>query len=306
LTAAVLSAFMGNSQSSPLQMRSNHSPPLERSNTYTSQLRPTPTTFDCDLQLRKAIEENDMYEAEDWIVNEGANVNAIISPDGGTLLMLAVTIDSGSCTALLLEEGADVNARKMNGNTALMEAASRGSANCVRLLLNHGADVNGANNTGVTALMMAAIGGDVESLNYLLNSGANINAINNDANTAWMLATKFGSVECLQSLLRYEGFLDPYKVNEAINVAVSNGRYESAEVLRRHRGAGGAQRQQPPQQHRQQTVAANTPARAPPAGRFPRLFDTRSLETHPFTKSELEAMNKQEVRAVKFKLGMMG
>jgi ankyrin repeat protein len=59
---------------------------------------------------------------------------------------------------LLLERGADIEARNQHGDTALILAASKGGyedATTVRLLLDRGADVGAKNNNGQTALALA-------------------------------------------------------------------------------------------------------------------------------------------------------
>ena len=57
----------------------------------------------------------------------------------------------------LLKAGADANSVKANGTTALMIAAASGSADAVKVLLDHGANVNAKESAhGQTALMFAA------------------------------------------------------------------------------------------------------------------------------------------------------
>ena len=46
----------------------------------------------------------------------------------------------------LLEKGANVNAKDSNGDTPLHKAACRGYARVARLLIEHGADVNAREN----------------------------------------------------------------------------------------------------------------------------------------------------------------
>lgn len=78
--------------------------------------------------------------------------------------------------ALLVEHGADVNAKNNDGWTALMLASQNGHVDVVNCLLSHGADVNAKNERGATALMAASQNGHVEVVTCLLNHGADVNA----------------------------------------------------------------------------------------------------------------------------------
>jgi len=49
---------------------------------------------------------------------------------------------------LLIDKGADVNAKDITGETALMVAAERGHTEIVKLLIGRGADVNARNIVG--------------------------------------------------------------------------------------------------------------------------------------------------------------
>jgi ankyrin repeat protein len=114
---------------------------------------------------------------------------------GETPLMTA--IDNGHLEAarVLLEHGADVNAKDTNGGqTALMWAAANKSPALVRLLLDHRADVRPRSKGGFTALLFAAQQGDVESGRSLLQAGADANERSDkDRKTALMVATASGN-----------------------------------------------------------------------------------------------------------------
>ena len=56
---------------------------------------------------------------------------------------------------ILIDKGADVNAKNKNGATALILAADKGNAEIVSFLIDKGADVNAKDGNG-TALMLAA------------------------------------------------------------------------------------------------------------------------------------------------------
>ena len=62
---------------------------------------------------------------------------------------------------------ADVHARSKNGETALMYAANSTAEN-VKVLLDAGADVNAREEAGLTSLMLAARYGTAENVKVLL------------------------------------------------------------------------------------------------------------------------------------------
>jgi ankyrin repeat protein len=70
--------------------------------------------------------------------------------------MLAAINDRTAVLRVLLDRGADVNARTRAGWTALTYAAWRGHAEAVRLLLARGADPNVTDREGWTILQYAS------------------------------------------------------------------------------------------------------------------------------------------------------
>jgi ankyrin repeat protein len=73
---------------------------------------------------------------------------------------------------LLLEHGADVNARGNDNSTALHIAAQYGRVNVVDELLEHGANVGAEDDEGRTALQVASSRGRVEIVRLLSERGA--------------------------------------------------------------------------------------------------------------------------------------
>jgi ankyrin repeat protein len=112
------------------------------------------------------------------ILAEDASQARALSVDGFTALHLAVFAEQEEAAQVLIEHGADVNARSTGAIArvpALGTAAFVRSVPLARLLLDNGADVNGQGEGGFTALHTAAQNGDEEIVRLLLERGADVN-----------------------------------------------------------------------------------------------------------------------------------
>lgn len=146
-------------------------------------------------QLREAIERSDISEVRNELgtvtdINESIYV-------GRTALMLAARRASPEIVKLLIERGANVNARTTFLTlqySVLMLAAEESRADNIAVLLAHGADVNANDHIGRTPLMHLAQGAQcderrtLESAKLLIQKSANVEAMDNSGNAAWALA----------------------------------------------------------------------------------------------------------------------
>ncbi len=127
-----------------------------------------------------------------------------------------------SIVSLLLENGADVNARTLFGFSALHLAAKAGDVEIMRLLLAKGASVNVSDLLGRSCLIAAALSHNPEAVQLLLQKGADVNAAtmlpataarrttnnirngppNNSKVTALHNAAAFGPVESVRYLVK--------------------------------------------------------------------------------------------------------
>ncbi|MGA3165950.1 MAG: ankyrin repeat domain-containing protein [Terriglobia bacterium] len=89
------------------------------------------------------------------LLEKGADVNARGGDRGWTPLDMAATSGCTEVAELLLAHGAEVNAKDSGGRTALHEAAAYGYKDVAQLLLVHGAEVDAKDNRGLTPLHYA-------------------------------------------------------------------------------------------------------------------------------------------------------
>ena len=95
---------------------------------------------------------------------DGADPNTKDPTSGGTLLSTAALMGHTKVVALLLEHGANINAKSRDGGTALHAAAFLGRVETVKLLLEKRADTTLRSNMGGTAI-------DGAKLNWLMTKG---------------------------------------------------------------------------------------------------------------------------------------
>jgi ankyrin repeat protein len=115
------------------------------------------------------------------ILCAGANLNTR-NGHGQTVLMRSVIKFDKEVALLLINNGADVNAKDNGGVTALMYAS--GSLEVAEYLIANGADVNEKSNSGGTALMEASFRGNTALVKLLVANGADVNAHRNNGTTA--------------------------------------------------------------------------------------------------------------------------
>ena len=107
------------------------------------------------------------------LIEHGARVNVRFAKVNHLPLHAAAAHGFLPLIQLLLENGADVEARDASGFTPLLDAAEQGRTQAIRLLFNAGAKIDTTNTVGRSALWLAAARGHVESVAYLLNHNAN-------------------------------------------------------------------------------------------------------------------------------------
>lgn len=95
----------------------------------------------------------------------------IVNP---AMFLLAPPLDDGHAVPMMLDHGADANAKDPGGNPILTLVACSDAVpvDAVKALLNHGADVNAKNTAGETALDLAKRRGHTPVVDLLVQAGA--------------------------------------------------------------------------------------------------------------------------------------
>jgi len=133
------------------------------------------------------------------LLDNGAKVNATNATGATALIWGATEIDK---VRLLLARGADVNLASQRGRTALQSAArSDNSAAIVRLLLAAGADAKAVDASRANTLHAATMGNDIETIRLIVDAGVDVNAADFAGFTPLMNAAANRNLDAVRLLL---------------------------------------------------------------------------------------------------------
>lgn len=142
---------------------------------------PAPYTELTDLEFASVHGRIEIIEI---LLETGADVNARNPLWTSTPLMAATSGGHVKAVRFLIDYGADLEAKDSLGRNCLFTAVEFRYRKILQVLLNAGADVNVNDNWGVTPLMCAVILNSIKTVKILLAAGADVNAIDINGNIA--------------------------------------------------------------------------------------------------------------------------
>ncbi len=169
---------------------------------YDKQNRHLPklvTEADLDYYLFLAAARNNL-DGVRAMLDAGKNPN-IMTKNGDTPLMAALSAGNNEVAELLILRGADVTMENKNGNTALHIASHTGRAQLVPSLIQANAEVDATNIYGDTSLMAASASENIDIMDLLIEAGADVNRQNNSGHTALHVAAFEGKANAIAKLM---------------------------------------------------------------------------------------------------------
>ena len=100
---------------------------------------------------------NDCFEKVKWLVEKGADINAVAADRGYTAVMDAVWRKNPDVTKYLIDSGADLSVISSDGQSILVLAVGNGNTKIIDMLLASGADPDIKDGMGMSARQYAEL-----------------------------------------------------------------------------------------------------------------------------------------------------
>ncbi|KAJ2970181.1 hypothetical protein NQ176_g8311 [Zarea fungicola] len=160
---------------------------------------------DANELLRSAVMAGWGRGVCEMLIQKGADVNYKVEGDSTPLLVVAIVLGSFDLAAMLIHNGASVNAADLSGHTALHHACAQNHIPLVKQLLAAGADVSATTSYGEQPLESAT---NIEIVKMLLAHGAECRHVNNSGSSALITAISDRRLPMVKLLLESGPKLD--------------------------------------------------------------------------------------------------
>lgn len=128
--------------------------------------------------LHNAIFNNDLKEFKEILSTQKDRLMELRDEQGRTPLLFSTQLNRVEMAKILIDSGADVNARDAKQDTPYLYAGAEGRNEILAMTLQKGADLKSTNRYGGTALIPAAEKGHLETVKMLLKTKVNVNHVN--------------------------------------------------------------------------------------------------------------------------------
>ena len=186
-----------------------------------------------------AIARGDL-ELANILINNGLKPDEKRNKFGQTYLMIAgVTRPLNiEILSLLLEAGADIEAKDKYGVTPLLQASGGPNKELLQFLINKGASVHAKSNRGQTTFWYAAQAGRIANLEALYAAGAREHGADGDGHTPLIRASFHGFLDVCSWLLAHgaDKNAKDWRKKTAIDYAREQGYSEIVVLLERTNG----------------------------------------------------------------------
>ena len=191
-----------------------------------------------DDQIFAAIAVGDPDVLRAILSDKGLDINA--KNRAGTALHAAVSSEHGTrekLTEILLEHGADVNARDIRNRTPLQLAVQHCHADAVKVLLKYDPDIETHDDLEDTPIQSATAFGEPDIVALLIDKNADVTVVTKQKDSLLHLAAYINSPTLLALLLN-TGKISPDVVNcdgdTPLHLAAARGHKESVIFLIEH------------------------------------------------------------------------
>jgi len=157
-------------------------------------------------------------------------INQLTQKEKDKKLFTACVKNQPNIVKLLIEAGANVNAKNDDNFTSLMFTSYNGYEEIVKLLIDTGANVSAQDKRKYTALIYATQANKIKIVKLLIEAGADINARDNFENTALTYVYRNSNREIIDLLKRY-GAKD---VNESLHDILKPKSYEDIKNIQKY------------------------------------------------------------------------
>ncbi len=131
------------------------------------------------------------------LLQYGANINDTSQSGNNALMIACIAGSSYTIVKWLIDNGANVKAKRWGGETALMRAAQFSDTMTIHLLLSKGFDIN-EHPWGATPLMYAVRSANWPAIFCLLNNGADANIPDQNNMTMLLFAAEQNNLEAVK------------------------------------------------------------------------------------------------------------